>query len=87
MSRRSSRRINDVEPTTPEEPPETTTAPARDAVPRLALRLDDIPLATGVSRRVLERERAAGRFPAPDRVVGRMPLWRVETINRWLGGE
>ncbi|MDE2505861.1 MAG: hypothetical protein KGM43_01500 [Planctomycetota bacterium] len=51
---------------------------------RLTLRLDDVAKALGVSRRAIERERAAGRFPKPDRQVGRMPLWRVETINRWL---
>jgi predicted DNA-binding transcriptional regulator AlpA len=55
-------------------------------VGRLALRLEEIATALGVSRRAIERERSAGRFPKPDRVIGRMPLWRVETIRAWIGG-
>jgi hypothetical protein len=51
---------------------------------RLALRLDEI--AAALSRRAIERERSAGRLPRPDRTIGRMPLWRVETIRDWLGG-
>ncbi len=51
---------------------------------RLAYRLDDIASLTGLSRRTLERERSAGRFPPPDLIVGRMPLWRPATIDRWL---
>jgi predicted DNA-binding transcriptional regulator AlpA len=64
-------------------------APAPEAAPaveRLALRLDEIAKALGVSRRALERERSAGRFPRPDRTLGRMPLWRVETVRAWLEG-
>ncbi len=53
---------------------------------RLALRLDEIASLIGVSRRSVERERAAGRFPKPDLRVGRMPLWRPETIRRWVEG-
>ena len=55
-------------------------------VGRLALRLEEIATALGVSRRAIERERSAGRLPKPDRVIGRMPLWRVETIRAWMGG-
>jgi predicted DNA-binding transcriptional regulator AlpA len=54
---------------------------------RLCYRLADIAMLTGISRRSIERERAAGRFPRPDRVVGRCPLWRVETIQQWLAGD
>src|SRR5262249_43679749 len=63
-------------------------APRRAAaVERLAYRLEDIVKATGLPRRTLERERAAGRFPGPDRIVGRrVPLWRAETVERWLKG-
>jgi predicted DNA-binding transcriptional regulator AlpA len=53
---------------------------------RLAFRLRDIVTATGLSRRTLERERSAGRFPPPDRLVGRAPLWRRETLEAWLRG-
>lgn len=51
---------------------------------RLALRLNEVAGALGLSRRVIERERAAGRFPRPDRIVGRVPLWSPETIRRWV---
>lgn len=51
---------------------------------RLAIRIDELAEALGVSRRALERERAAGRFPPPDLKIGKMPLWRIETIRNWL---
>jgi len=57
-----------------------------DALPRMALRLDELAKVLGVSRRTLERERAAGRFPRPDAHLGKMPLWRPETLQRWLAG-
>jgi predicted DNA-binding transcriptional regulator AlpA len=53
---------------------------------RLTLRLDELARALGVSRRAVERERSAGRFPRPDLTIGRMPLWRPETIRRWVEG-
>jgi hypothetical protein len=40
----------------------------------------------GVSRRTIERERSAGRFPLPDLHIGKAPLWRPETIRRWVEG-
>lgn len=52
----------------------------------LTWRLDVIAKALGISRRTLERERSAGRFPPPDLTVGKMPLWRPETIRRWVEG-
>ena len=55
-------------------------------VERLTYRLDDLADALGVSRRTLERERAAGRLPRPDLHIGKCPLWRVETIDAWLRG-
>jgi hypothetical protein len=56
---------------------------------RLTLRLDEVAAALGISRRALERERAAGRFPSPDLVIGKMPLWKPETIRLWIakGGQ
>jgi predicted DNA-binding transcriptional regulator AlpA len=53
---------------------------------RLALRLDELAAALGVSRRTVERERAAGRFPKPDLHIGRAPLWTPATIQRWVDG-
>jgi len=71
--------------------PPTAPAPigpdGPDAAPlRLALRLDELAEALGVSRRTIERERSAGRFPRSDLTIGKMPLWRVETIRRWIDG-
>ncbi len=60
--------------------------PLAAVMDRLALRLDELARALGVSRRAIERERSAGRFPRPDLTIGRMPLWRPETIARWLEG-
>ena len=60
--------------------------PPDDTIDRLALRLDELAAALGVSRRAIERERSAGRFPRPDRIIGRMPLWSPETIRRWIDG-
>jgi predicted DNA-binding transcriptional regulator AlpA len=53
---------------------------------RMAYRLDELATALGVSRRTIERERSAGRFPKPDLHVGKMPLWTPETIRRWVEG-
>lgn len=59
---------------------------AKPRLERLALRLDEIAEAVGISRRTIERERSAGRFPKPDRVIGKVSLWSVETIRRWIEG-
>jgi hypothetical protein len=59
-------------------------AKSKPQVDRLTYRLDELAAALGVSRRVLERERAAGRLPRPDKVIGRMPLYRPETIRAWI---
>jgi hypothetical protein len=58
--------------------------PEPSPIPRLTWRLGDISKALGISRRALERERSAGRLPKPDLTIGRMPLWRVETIQAWI---
>jgi predicted DNA-binding transcriptional regulator AlpA len=57
---------------------------ARRPVPRLALRLDDAARAVGLSRRALERLRAAGKFPSPDKYLGKCPVWSPETIRKWI---
>jgi hypothetical protein len=57
---------------------------AAHRVEPLAYRIDEVAAALSLSRRVLERERSAGRFPAPDLNVGRMPLWKPETIRTWI---
>ena len=56
----------------------------RPRVEPLTYRLEDLVDALGLSRRFLERERAAGRFPKPDLRLGKAVLWRVETIRTWI---
>jgi hypothetical protein len=56
----------------------------RPRVERLTYRLEELADALGVSRRFVERARAAGRLPKPDLRLGKVPLWRVETIRNWL---
>jgi hypothetical protein len=58
--------------------------PAAQLDGRLAIRIDEVAKAIGVSRRVIERERSAGRFPTPDMFIGRMPMYRPETIRGWI---
>ena len=53
---------------------------------RLAYRLAELARLLGISRRTLERERSAGRFPRPDLTIGKAPLWKPETIRRWIDG-
>jgi predicted DNA-binding transcriptional regulator AlpA len=65
------------------EPPERNPVAGVD---RLTLRLDELAKALGISRRTLERERSAGRFPRPDLFIGKMPLWRPEAIRAWVEG-
>ncbi|MBX6316696.1 MAG: transcriptional regulator, partial [Isosphaeraceae bacterium] len=46
-----------------------------ETIERLAWRLGEVARALGTSRRTIERQRSAGRFPAPDLHIGRAPLW------------
>jgi predicted DNA-binding transcriptional regulator AlpA len=62
--------------------PRPRVQPLSDAV--LTWRLSAVAKALGISRRALERERSAGRFPPPDLTIGRMPLWKPETIRQWI---
>jgi predicted DNA-binding transcriptional regulator AlpA len=69
------------------QPKSAPAKPAPAALPlheRLTLRIDELADALGVSRRVIERERSAGRFPAPNLTIGKMPLWCVESIREWM---
>ena len=63
----------------------TTEQTSEEVVPvaRLGLRLDEVAAMFGVSRRAIERERSAGRFPRHDLTIGKMPLWRPETLREW----
>ena len=66
------------------EAPSITLDPLKRACERLAWRKAEVAAAIGISERALEREISAGRFPKPDRVVGRMPIWSDATVRRWL---
>jgi hypothetical protein len=56
------------------------------APPRMAWRLSEIASMIGVSPRLLQMERAAGRMPPADVRIGKSKvlLWRRETIDAWL---
>ena len=68
-----------------------TAEPASDSPAstktRIALRLDELATALGISRRTVERERSSGRFPKADLHIGKMPLWKPETIRAWIDGD
>ena len=64
--------------------PSPAEPPIPPPVGRLALRLDEVAAALGVSRRAIERERSAGRFPRPDLHVGKCPLWAPATLARYV---
>lgn len=66
------------------------TAPAAvekvQSVPRLLWGWPEVLSATGIPRRTLEQELAAGRFCQPVRRVGRRPFWRPEDVRNWADG-
>ncbi len=78
------RPASDLPPTTTPAPREPSRVPLNE---RLTWRIADLAAALSISRRLLERERSAGRFPAPDLHVGKTPLWRPETVRAWLSRE
>lgn len=45
-----------------------------------------LPPATNLPRRTLEREIAAGRFPKPIKRVGKRPFWRPADVIAWAEG-
>jgi hypothetical protein len=59
----------------------------RPGLEPLTVRIDQVARLLGVSRRIIERERAAGRFPAADLRVGKLPLWRVSTVRAFVESE
>lgn len=63
--------------------PEEDRASSTEAA-RLAYRLAELAKLLGISRRTLERERSARRFPPPDLTIGKAPLWKPGTIRRWI---
>lgn len=59
--------------------------PSRPTVEPIAVGMRDLPRLTGLSERSINRLRTRGRFPAPDRTIGRRNLWLVSTVRAWLG--
>ncbi len=52
---------------------------------RLAFRAEELADALGVSRRALDRDRSAGAFPPPSRIIGaKTPVWSRAAIEEWL---
>lgn len=51
---------------------------------RLTYRIQEVADMLGISRRTLEREISAKRFPPPDRRIGKAPLWGAETLCKWI---
>jgi predicted DNA-binding transcriptional regulator AlpA len=56
------------------------------AVERLLWGWPEVLTTTGIPRRTLEREIAAGRFPKPVHRVGRRPFWRPGDVRQWAEG-
>jgi hypothetical protein len=69
--------------TTEPSPPEANRLRRRRCDERLLWRLARVAAALDISRRTLERERSAGRFPPPDLHIGKAPLWFPRTIRDW----
>jgi predicted DNA-binding transcriptional regulator AlpA len=56
----------------------------RPPAPRAALRRSEVAESVGISERSLERLLADGRFPKADAYLNRLPLWKVESVAKWL---
>ncbi|GAC1343695.1 MAG: hypothetical protein NVSMB14_07780 [Isosphaeraceae bacterium] len=56
----------------------------RPTVERLAYRLDEIAQMLGVSRRTLQRERSAGKFPKSDVRICSTLLWSRSSLDAYV---
>jgi predicted DNA-binding transcriptional regulator AlpA len=52
-------------------------------VPRWALRLDELEASLGISKRLIQKEVSAGRFPRPIK-IGRTSVWPVQALREHL---
>ena len=69
--------------------PRVAAALERQAAPpvhRLAYRLDELETSLGLSKRHIQREIAAGRFPRPIK-AGRVSVFPADVIRAYLAGE
>ena len=71
----------------PDRPPDRPPAPAAAAPPLPAtgfLRQPQVLLLVPVSKSTLWRRVQDQTFPQPVRLVGRITVWRVEDVHRWI---
>jgi predicted DNA-binding transcriptional regulator AlpA len=63
------------------------TESQQNAVPpeRLIFWKRDLPVICGVSSRTIDRWISSGEFPAPDVSLHGRPVWRRETLLKWMG--
>lgn len=74
---------HDMRPRTVQKPT-LTAADLSDPM----LSLNDLARLLNMSRRTIERERAAGHIPRPDLVLGkRTPRWFRSTVVRWISAQ
>lgn len=67
--------------------PTAADAPRATLAPeRLAYRINEVARMFGVSRRTIERETSAGRFPEADVKVGKARLWGRDALVAWIAG-
>lgn len=62
-----------------------------DNNPRDLLTIEAVAARLGVSSRTIHRWAKAGKFPKPDRVLGRT-VWTTDSLNKWeesrlIGGD
>lgn len=62
---------------------DTKKAPSSATVEAM-LTIDDLCRILCISRRAVERLRAAGKVPPPDLVVCKRPRWKGDTIRGWI---
>lgn len=67
-------------PTPSEQAPDTTEPPE---LPPHVVDVADLATYLGIPRNTVYQWRARGKLPAPDRFIGRNPVWWPETIRRW----
>src|SRR5262249_46947865 len=60
-----------------------TDRQAGRAVDRMALRADELEASLGLSKRLIQKEVSAGRFPRPVK-IGRVSVWPVEVVRQFL---
>ena len=58
-----------------------------EGIEPMLLSLDDVSTALRISRRTAERMRSAGKLPAPDLRLGKLPRWRPSTIEDWISSQ